>query len=245
MAYNTYHFSTKEKVAFILMWTVTSGVIAYFFYRAWIVMFIVLLCFPLFLKWQRKSAVRKRKWELTLAFREAIVIVAGNLQAGNSVENAFRKAYSDLKSLYGEGADITKEFLVIGRGLENNLILEKMLLDFGARSGVEDIKDFADIFAVAKRTGGNLKEIIADTVEIISDKIEMKRSLRILISEKQLEQKIMSVIPFFILIYIGMTSPGYFDSLYHSLSGIGIMTACLVAYIVAILWGMKITAIEV
>lgn len=245
MAYNTYHFSTKEKVAFILMWTVTSGVIAYFFYRAWIVMFIVLLCFPLFLKWQRKSAVRKRKWELTLAFREAIAIVAGNLQAGNSVENAFRKAYSDLKSLYGEGADITKEFLVIGRGLENNLILEKMLLDFGARSGVEDIKDFADIFAVAKRTGGNLKEIIADTVEIISDKIEMKRSLRILISEKQLEQKIMSVIPFFILIYIGMTSPGYFDSLYHSLSGIGIMTACLVAYIVAILWGMKITAIEV
>ena len=245
MAYNTYHFSTKEKVAFILLWTVTSAVIAYFFYRAWIVMFIVLLCFPLFLKWQRKSAVRKRKWELTLAFREAIVIVAGNLQAGNSVENAFRKAYSDLKSLYGEGADITKEFLVIGRGLENNLILEKMLLDFGVRSGVEDIKDFADIFAVAKRTGGNLKEIIADTVEIISDKIEIKRSLRILISEKQLEQKIMSVIPFFILIYIGMTSPGYFDSLYHSLSGIGIMTACLVAYIVAILWGMKITAIEV
>ena len=245
MAYNTYHFSTKEKVAFILMWTVTSGVIAYFFYRAWIVMFIVLLCFPLFLKWQRKSAVRKRKWELTLAFREAVVIVAGNLQAGNSVENAFRRAYSDLKSLYGEEADITKEFLVIGRGLENNLILEKMLLNFGNRSGVEDIKDFADIFAVAKRTGGNLKEIIADTVEIISDKIEMKRSLRILISEKQFEQKIMSVIPFFILVYIGMTSPGYFDSLYHSLSGIGIMTACLIAYIVAILWGMKITAIEI
>ena len=167
------------------------------------------------------------------------------MQAGNSVENAFRRAYSDLKSLYGEEADITKEFLVIGRGLENNLILEKMLLDFGNRSGVEDIKDFADIFAVAKRTGGNLKEIIADTVEIISDKIEMKRSLRILISEKQFEQKIMSVIPFFILIYIGMTSPGYFDSLYHSLSGIGIMTACLIAYIVAILWGMKIAAIEI
>ncbi len=245
MEYDTYHFSKKEIIILILKWIGISGVIAYFFYRSWIIFGIVLLCFPLFLKWQRKSATRKRKWELTLGFREAVVIVAGNLQAGNSVENAFRRTYGDLKSLYGENADITKEFLVIGRGLENNLILEKLLLDFGSRSEVEDIKDFADIFAVAKRTGGNLKEIIADTIEIISDKIEMKRSLRILISEKQFEQKIMSVIPFFILIYIGMTSPGYFDSLYHSTSGIGIMTACLAAYIVAIVWGMKITAIEV
>lgn len=245
MKYDTYHFSVKEKVILFAIWIGISSIIAYFFYRSWIVWGIVMLSFPLFLKWQRKSAVRKRKWELTLAFREAVVIVAGNLQAGNSVENAFRRAYSDLKSLYGEAADITKEFLVIGRGIENNLILEKMLLDFGKRSGVEDIKDFADIFAVAKRTGGNLKEIIADTVEVISEKIEMKRSLRILISEKQFEQKIMSIIPFFILIYIGMTSPGYFDSLYHSLSGIGIMTACLAAYVVAILWGIKITAIEV
>lgn len=245
MVYDTYHFSAKEKMVLFTIWIGISGVAAYFFYRSWIVFGIILLGFPLFLKWQRKFAVRKRKWELTLAFREAVVIVAGNLQAGNSIENAFRRAYSDLKSLYGEAADITKEFLIIGRGLENNLILEKMLLDFGNRSGVDDIKDFADIFAVAKRTGGNLKEIIADTVEIISDKIEMKRSLRILISEKQFEQKIMSIIPFFILTYIGMSSPGYFDSLYHSLSGIGIMTACLTAYIVAILWGMKITAIEV
>lgn len=245
MVYDTYHFNTKEKVVLFAIWIGISGVVAYFFYRSWIVFGIVLLGFPLFLKWQIKSATRKRKWELTLAFRESVVIVAGNLQAGNSIENAFRRAYSDLKSLYGEEADITKEFLIIGRGLENNLVLEKMLLDFGTRCGVEDIKDFADIFAVAKRTGGNLKEIIADTVEIISDKIEMKRSLRILISEKQFEQKIMCVIPFFILIYIGMTSPGYFDSLYHSSSGISIMTACLAAYIVAILWGMKITAIEV
>lgn len=245
MVYDTYHFNTKEKVVLFAIWIGISGVVAYFFYRSWIVLWIVLLGFPLFLKSQRKSATRKRKWELTLAFREAVVIVAGNLQAGNSIENAFRRAYSDLKSLYGEEADITKEFLIIGRGLENNLVLEKMLLDFGTRCGVEDIKDFADIFAVAKRTGGNLKEIIADTVEIISDKIEMKRSLRILISEKQFEQKIMCVIPFFILIYIGMTSPGYFDSLYHSSSGISIMTACLAAYIVAILWGIKITAIEV
>lgn len=245
MRYDTYIFSIKEKILSFITWFAVSGVVAYFFYRSWVILGVVLLFFPLFLKWQRKRFVKKRKWELTLAFREAIVMVAANLQAGNSVENAFRRTYSDLKSLYDETTDIMKEFQLIGRGLDNNLVLEKLLLDLGERSEVEDICDFADIFAVAKRSGGNLREIITDTVDVISEKIEMKRNLRILISEKQFEQKIMSVIPFFILIYIGFTSPGYFDSLYHSLSGFGIMTACLIAYGLALLWGMKITAIEV
>ncbi len=243
--YDIYIFSRKEKMINIVIWIAISGVLAYFFYRSWVVWGVVILFFPLFVKWQRIQSIKKRKWELTLAFREAVNVVSANLQAGNSVENAFRRTYEDLKSLFGKEADITNEFLLIGRGLDNNLILEKMLLDLGVRSGVEDIMDFAEIFAVAKRSGGNLREIIMDTSDVISEKIEMKRSLRILISEKQFEQKIMSVIPFFILIYIGFTSPGYFDSLYHTLSGFGIMTACLVGYIASLFWGMKITAIDV
>lgn len=245
MRYDTYIFSGKEKLKLLLLWIGISGLVAYFFYRSWIVGGLVMTGFPLFLKWQKGTAIARRKWELTLAFREAVVMVAANLQAGNSVENAFRRVYAELNSLYGENADITKEFMVIRRGLDNNLVLEKLLLDLGCRSGVEDISDFADIFAIAKRSGGNLREIITDTANIISDKIEMKKNLRVLISEKQFEQKIMSVIPFFILVYVGSTSPGYFDSLYHNLSGIGIMTACLVGYVLALLWGRKITAIEV
>jgi len=245
MRYDTYCFSMKEKILTSLIWICISGLIAYFFYRSWVAFVVMLFFYPLFIKWQRKEFIRKRKWELTLEFREAVVMIASNLQAGNSVENAFQRTYSDLKGLFGENADITNEFRLIGRGLDNNLILEQLLLDFGERSQVEDICDFADIFAVAKRSGGNLREIITDTVDVISEKIEMKRTLRILITEKQFEQKIMSVIPFFILIYIGVTSPGYFDVLYHSLSGIGIMTACLGAYMVALFWSMRITAIEV
>lgn len=245
MKYDTYKFSIKEKVLIWLQWIGICCLIAFFFYRS-VWAFVILIPFIIwYFKWKNREAVRKRKWELTLAFREAVVIVAGNLQAGNSVENAFRKSYEDLARLYGSRTDIAREFQMIQRGLDSNMILEGLLTDLGRRSGVEDIVDFADIFAVAKRSGGNLREIISDTAEAISEKTEMKRELRILISEKQFEQKIMCVIPFFILAYIGLTSPGYFDALYHNLSGIGIMTACLVGYVAALLWGMKITAIEI
>ena len=35
---------------------------------------------------------------------------------------------------------------------------------------LEDIKTFADIFVVSKRTGGNLVQIIRQTTDIIADK---------------------------------------------------------------------------
>lgn len=245
MNYETYVFSRREKLSLCIQWLIISGIIGYFFYKSWIAFGLLSLLMPVFMKWREKEYIKRRKWELTLAFREAVGMVSGNLQAGNSVENAFRRTYGDLAQLYGKEADISLELLAIGRGLDRNMLLENLLMDFGNRSGVEDIKEFADIFAVAKRSGGNLREIIADTAEAISAKTEIKRELRTLISEKQFEQKIMCVIPFFILMYIGMTSPGYFNMLYHNISGISIMSACLVAYVGALLWGMKITEIEI
>lgn len=245
MDYSVYIFSIKEKLILFIQWLTICGILAFFFYRSLIAFVILMLFYPFFIRWRREAFKKKRRWELTLGFKEVVETVAGNLQAGNSVENAFRHAYGDLRTLYGEDADIIKELQVIGRGLDSNLVLEGLLLDLGKRSEVSDIMDFADIFAAAKRTGGNLKEIISDTAQTISEKIDMKRELRILISEKQFEQKIMSVIPFFILAYIGLTSPGYFDSLYGNLSGIAIMSGCLAAYVAAIIWGMKITAIEI
>ena len=128
--------------------------------------------------------------------------------------------------------------------LDNNLVLENMLLDLAVRTQVEEIADFAEIFAIAKRTVGNLREIISDTSAAIGEKIEMQRELRVLIASKQLEHKIMCLVPFLIIGYIGFTSKGYFDSLYHNVSGFFIMTACLAVYFGALYWGKKITDIS-
>ena len=106
MEYGVYKFSRKEKVYIVLQWIGICCLIAFFFYRS-VWAFIILMPFIiLYFKWKKREAVKMRKWELTMAFREAVVIVAGNLQAGNSVENAFRTTYEDLARLYGTRAEI-------------------------------------------------------------------------------------------------------------------------------------------
>ena len=244
MRYDKYKLSLKELLSGILIWAVASVILSYFFYRSIIACFIIFIFFPVFLIFVKKYLLEKRKWKMTIEFKEMIRIIAVNLQAGCSAENAFRSAYREIRYMFGEKSFMTKECEFIVRGLENNLVLENLLASFGERSCIEEIKEFSEVFSIAKRSGGNLKEIIADTTDVIDTKIEMKRDFRTLISSKRFEHRLMCIIPFVILGYIGTTSPGYFDNLYGNMRGVVIMTACLFVYLGAFLWGEKIADIK-
>ena len=244
MDYSKYRFTFWKMVRLIAEWWIISGAVAYFFYQSVIVFGLLQCAFPFYLRVRKKDFIRERKWRITLQFKEAIGMVSANLRSGNSVENAFRKSCSELEHLYGRNCEMAEEFRVISRGLDNNIVIEAMLLDLAKRTAIEEIEDFAEIFAIAKRTVGNLREIITDSSNAIGEKIEMRRELRVLISSKQFEHRIMCLIPFFIIGYISFTSKGYFDSLYHNIFGIGVMSACLATYLFAVQWGKKITSIE-
>ena len=55
----------------------------------------------------------------------------------------------------------------------------------------------------------------------------------------------MNMVPFLIIFYIGSTSRGFFDVLYHNLIGVVIMTVCLGLYGIAYLLSKRIVEIEV
>lgn len=221
------------------------GLIAFFFYRSfWALPFL----FPVFWLYQKEATdtyVSKRRKETAIQFKDAILSVSANQKAGYSVENAFKQAYADMVLLYGKGSIICKELGMIISGLGNNIVLEKMLFDLGRRSGVEEISEFAEVFAAAKRNGGNLTEIIERSASVIEQKVETEKEIQVLISARKLEQKIMNVVPFGILAYISVTSKGFFDVLYHNPAGVVIMTVCLIIYIGAVLLSRKIVNIEV
>lgn len=243
--YRKYRFSVKEWVIYVSEGVVIAGIISYFFYRSFIAFAVILCAMPLFIKEKTKDLAKKRSQELSEQFKDMIQSVLANLKAGYSGENAFREAYKDMSLLYGESSPICEELRQIIMGLENNQILEKMLYNLGVRSHIEDILEFAEIFMIAKRSGGNMADILSNTAETIEEKIETDKEIQLMLSAKKMEQKIMNIIPFGIIFYIELTSPGFFDGLYHNLTGIGIMTVCLLIYIVAFLLARKIVCIEV
>lgn len=214
--------------------------LAYFFYRS------ITAVIPLtsigfaFYRHQEKEKKRLRREELTGQFKECILSTATAMQAGYAVENAFLESRRDMTLLYGEKSMICHELELIRLGLIRNVTLEELLKDLAERSKCEEIWQFAQVFTIAKRSGGNLPEIIRASVELINRRIETAQEIRTLLGGRKMEQNVMRVVPFGIFLYIGISYPGYFDNLYHNAQGIAIMTGCLSLYLAAFVIGEKI-----
>lgn len=243
--YTSYTFSGQEITMYLLSGGVFMAMVSWLFYDSVIAWLLLMPVVILSFHDKAKSECQKRKRKLEIEFREVILSVSSNLQAGYSVENAFQEAYRDIVLLYGKESVMAKELRLIFRKLSNNEQLEGALTNLADRSGVQDIRDFADIFQIAKRGGGDMRGIIANTAEIIGDKQEIRREIETVVSDKKLEQQIMRYIPFFIIFYISLTTKGYFESLYHNILGWIIMTVSLVVYVAACRISDKILNIEV
>lgn len=243
--YNIYNYTGLTFITQYLKFFLISLFILYLFYRnGFVILFSLGLSFYLTMN-QKKKLCEDRKWQLNLQFKDAMISVAAALEAGYSVENAFKEAAGDLKMMYDGKSDIIREFDIITQKVKVSIPLEETLWDFAKRSGVEDIENFAEVFSGARRSGGNFIKVIRHTCQNISDKIEVKREIVTMMTGKRLEAKIMSLIPAGIIVYLWFFSSGYLDSLYNNLSGIIYMSIMLALYLLAYLLSGKIMDIEV
>jgi tight adherence protein B len=75
--------------------------------------------------------------------------------------------------------------------------------------------------------------------------MDVENEINVLVSAKKMEQKIMDVVPFAIVLYIGATSKDFFEPLYHNATGIAVMSVCLVVYLAAYALSEKIVSINI
>lgn len=245
IVYQTYDMSWKEKVRALLKGTMLIGLVGYLFYSSIISFFCLMPYLYFYMKQEQNRLCRMRLEQLRREFKEGIQALQAALDTGYSVENAFSEACKDLAMIYPEGSYITTEFRRIVQGIGMNHTPEQMLMDFAQRSGLEEIYSFAEIFTIAKKSGGDLLLIIRSTAQTIREKIEVENEIETLMAGKKMEQKVMNVIPFGILVYVRLTSEGFLDILYGNLLGVIIMSICLGVYMAAIKLADIIIDVEV
>ena len=235
----------KSDIVFLLQGIAIAVMFGRLFFDSWLA---VGMISPIAIPWtllQRKNESIRKCRQIGIQFKDAIFSVLTSLKAGFSIENSFLEARRDMDLLYGKNSDISFYLSKISKGLKNSVPLEKLIFGMGKETGNSDIQDFALVFAVAKRSGGNMTEIIDRTIGVISGKLEVEKEIDVLISAKRLEAKIMNMVPFFIIFYISITSPGFFDALYHNIFGIALMSVCMVIYCISYVLAEKIVNIRI
>jgi tight adherence protein B len=245
MDYRVYRLSAKEITIVLLEAVGITGSIAVLFYESvW-----AAVLFPVVFILLRMQSIRegkeKRLQDLSAQFLDAMRAVSAALLVGYSVENALKEAQKEVGLLHGNASNMYLELAEINQSVQLGIAIEKLFAEFGARSGVEDISSFAEVFAFAKRSGGDLVKIIETTTEHMRFKQETEQEIMVAVASRKLEQKVMNVVPLFMLAFLRVSSGDYLNVMYGNLFGILVMTGCLLTYAASVFISDRILSIYV
>lgn len=245
MDYKIYKPEKRELFKYTLIYLILITAIAYTFYDSMTAFVIMLPLGVLYFKQIGKILAGKRKDKLRRQFQDMIDSVSSSLSAGYSVENSFYEARKDMRRLYGNDSLIAAELDHFFSLLDTGATPELILSDFGNRADIEDISDFAEIFVLAKRNGGDFNEIIGKTVKVMKEKDETEKEIAVILTGRRYEQRLMCIIPFAIILYLRISSADYLSVLYHNIFGVTVMTLCLVIYGLSYYLSERMTDIRV
>ena len=168
---------SAETIGSIGAFLLLDAGIAYLFYQNWIAFLCFLPFLKVFLKMTAMAKKEKEKRKMLEEFREMIGFISGALNAGYSLENAFWVAKKELGILYGTKSILVSYLERVLRKLKMNTSLEQALKEFALECQLEEAKNFAQVVAIGKKSGGNLVRIIEKSVHSICLKLETEEEI--------------------------------------------------------------------
>ena len=234
--YNTYSMGLKDRLLAGLIGFLGACIVMHIFFgNVFVDIVIGAVAAVLAQKIYRNVMINRIKNKLTLQFKDMLDSLNSSVSAGKVIAAAFADAHKDMQLQYGENSSICRELSIINNGLANGLTVEELVRDFGERSGIEDIRSFANVFLLSNRRGGNMKTIISESKSIICDKIEIEQEIKTMSSATKNELMPLVVVP----LISGFVQDGGNDVLNIIVKIVGI-----IMFVIAYMIGRKITDIK-
>ena len=260
--YKVYRMSANEKALYFVLAFVIGAAVAYLFYGGIgkdeygnattvtyicdivIMALIGFIAAKLFLPIRKEQIIAERKKKLRTQFIDLLDSLAASISAGKNVPNAFVAAREDLLIQYQPDAYIVQEVDNIISGIQHNIDVGSMLLNFGERSGIQDIRTFGRVFETAYSKGANLKDVVRNSHMILSNKCEIEAEIETKVASNKNEQNIMIIMPVILILMIKMAGSDFANN-FTTPTGILCTTIAIGTFVGAYLLGRKILNIEV
>ena len=242
--YHVYHMKMIDYIVAWFLGFAVAMVVIYAFFRSFPLMLIGgAVCGAFIPKYYQQYKRESRVKQLRVQFKDLLESLSASYSAGRNTPDAFADSLSDMTSIYGTGADIVKEIQIICAGLANNYQIEVLLLDFAVRSELDDVTSFANVFEACNRQGSDMKRIVADTRNIINDKIEIEMEIETMLSGNKNELNIMMIMP--VIIVLSLSSMGSGTIVSNGLVNVIVKVICLGIFAMAYVIGRKITDVKI
>lgn len=193
----------------------------------------------------QQRAMQKRIVKLRMQFFDLLEAMSVAMRAGNPPLKALESARKDLAMIYSEDSDILMELDVIIQRFHNAIPLSEAFSDFARRSGLEDVSSFASIYATIEGKSNRADEIVRETQQIISDKMEIEMEIDTLMTSAKSEINIMLFMPLVILAVIGYAGAGFMDAIYTTPLGRLVATGGLIVFIISFFMARKFSNVKI
>lgn len=244
MECSTYRFSSRE--FFLVLFKaagITGGIMLLFYRSFWGILFFPIV-FLLELQHARKAGEEARKIKLQEEFLHGIGVLNSSLQAGLSMENAWKEVEKEIQYLYGKSSEFYLGLKEINQMVAHNQPIEKLFLEFAYKCKTEDMIQFAELLEFGKRSGSNWKKIIEVTVSQMTERYEARQQIEVMVAEKKMEQQVVNLIPLGMLAFLQFSAWDYMTVLYHNWFGVICMTIFLIGYMAAIVLSQRILKVQ-
>lgn len=190
----------------------------------------------------RRSRQKREKQLLAAEMKEVLDDLLILLRSGQSLESALLSCFQEMDPKDKKHA--YPLFEEMSAGLKLSYSAEEVLATMAEKSGIEEIRSLSRTIEICKRTEGDTAKVMEQTIRYLKDRMEIQAELKILLAKKQMEQKIMGIMPFGMIFLLLLLSPGYLLPLYQTITG-QIVMACAAALMVVSIWmSRKIIQIE-
>ena len=193
----------------------------------------------------KKQFINKRLFNFRTQFYDLLEAMSVSMRAGNPVLKSLQNAREDLTLIYPENSDIINELDIIIIKFNNAVALSESFSDLAKRTGLEDIASFASIYATIEGKSSRADEIVKETQQIISEKMQIEMEIETLMTAAKSELGIMLILPLVVLAVIGYAGAGFMDSIYTTAVGRLVATGGLIIFIISFIMAQKFSNVKI
>lgn len=156
--------------------------------------------------------IEKREQAFRLQFCDYLDAVSMSLACGRNTYDTFLSASADMRTLYAEDAPICLAGEYIAGNLMAGEPLASLLETVAKESHCEDVETFGNVYLICEQAGGNLKQVVDQSRNMLTEKISIEAEISVLLAGPKNELYVMTGMPLVILTAMKLLSTDLFTA---------------------------------
>jgi len=216
---------------------ITAGAML-FLVASWVGVFFGLVIGWLFTMLYRLIRVERRTQTFADQLPDVLQLVVGSLRSGFSLPQAFDAMVRESSGI------VAAEF---GRAMAEQRLgadISDALERAAARTRSEDLQQAVIAVRIQREVGGNLAEVLQNTVDTMRERGRLRRHVRALSAEGRLSAWILIGLPIVLATFMYIFRRAYLRPLITERLGITMLLVGLVLFVVGIIWMTRVIRVD-